>query len=151
MNKDQLLQALKQRFAYVSPISFPQQQIQGISGLYIVDVLEKTSTTTATKKLVRFYIKDLNLPTEEVIFDGWDPFAKTATQADFAKEVQAYQKKLINGGIYEYIALEDINEETQRAFAWAYRVDQTGNLTEKAIIIYKDANGQLTHKEATVI
>ena len=152
MDKATMYAALQKAFDYVGPEpSYPSQQIQGLTGPYVIDIFQRLTQTSGAKRLVKYYIKDLNLSTEEVIFDGWDPFAHVTAAQTFTEKAKAYTKTLLDRGTYEYITLEDVDEEAQKAFAWAYTINSQGNIVEKAIIISIDANGSLTHKEANVI
>ncbi len=144
MNKDELLKQLNDKFVYISPITFPTEQKEGLSGPYIIDVFEQTGEATGAKRLVKFYIKDLNMDTEEVIFEGWNPFAAPTTT--FTQQVNDYITSLISQGDVEYAKVDDINEATKRALCRFY-IYENGTIVEKqAIVYYDEASKAMTHK-----
>jgi|Deesub1362B_J571_1020462.scaffolds.fasta_scaffold00499_23 hypothetical protein len=143
MNRQEMYTQLQEKFVYVGPEpTYPTDQ-RDLAGPYHIDVFVQ-QRETGFKRLVKFYVKDLNRDTEEVIFEGWNPFA-TPTQS-FAQQVNDYITSLISTGNVEYAKVDDINEATKRALCKFY-IDENGTIVEKqAIVYYDETNQTMTHK-----
>jgi hypothetical protein len=150
MTVSEMLDQLKQKFVYVAPLSLPSETKEGLTGPFLFNVIKQIDDASVSNMTLKIYVKDLNMPTEEVLFDGYNPFKETtAPQTTFTQEVQEYIKTLTQAGAFDYATIEDTNEETERAFVWAYKIETNNVLTETALIIYRQEDGTLTHKEAT--
>lgn len=151
MTVKEMLEQLKQKFVYVSPLNLPTEPKSGLTGPFIFNVIKQVDDTSVANLTLKIYVKDLNMTTEEVMFDGYNPFKETpAPQVTFSQEVEAYVKTLVEQKTYDYVTIEDTNETTQRAFVRAYKITANGTLNETALIIFKQDDGMLTHQEATV-
>lgn len=150
MKVAELLSLLSQKCLYVAPLSLPQEQRPGLTGPFILNVIKQHSDNTVVNQTIKIYVKDLNMDTEEVFFDGYNPLQETTASTTFEEEVRQYLKALVQSQTYDYVTLEEANVETERAFARAYKVKQDESLTETVLIIYRTEGGSLEHKEASV-
>ena len=154
MTVSEMLDQLKQKFVYVAPLSLPSETKEGLTGPFLFNVIKQIDDASVSNMTLKIYVKDLNMPTEKVLFDGYNPFKEaTAPQTTFTQEVQEYIKTLTQTGTFDYAKVEDTNEETERAFVRAYKIEikafSFNVFTETALIIYRQEDGTLTHKEAT--
>jgi hypothetical protein len=149
MTVKEMLEQLKQKFVYVAPVNLPKEQKEGLIGPFMFNAIKKVDDTSVANVTLKIYVKDLNMPTEEVFFDGYNPFKEVVKpDVTFANEVNNYIQDLINNGDIEYAKIENINEDTKRAFVWVFKIGEDGSLIQKALIISKQEDGTLISKEA---
>lgn len=150
MTVKEMFDQLKSKFEYVAPLTLPTEQKPGLSGPYIVNVIERNGDVVADRTL-RIYIKDLNMTTEEVLFIGFNPLTPIVTpEPSFAQKVESYIQTLVNAGTYDYTKIEDVNATALRALVSAYKVNIDGTLSKTTLIIYEQADGTLAYKEAMI-
>ncbi len=152
MTVNEVMALLKDKFEYVAPLALGTEAKPGLSGPYYLNAIKRSGDMSVANVTLKLYIKDLNMTTEEVFFEGYNPLAEVdVPTVTFSHEVTTYTQSLIDSGVFDYVKVEDVNETINRALVRAYKVNTDGTLSEIILIISKQTEGTLTHKEVSTV